>query len=762
MNWSGNMLIRKLFRTACSYKAQFISMVIMIAIGVGVFLGFNIEWKSLENDANTFLENTKYADYRIYSKTGFTKDNIDSIKNINGVEAATRYFYANVGIKDTNKSLALNVSENYSVSTMLITSGAEYNEQEEGIWLSDKFAEKNNIKIGDKLSLIYKDIEISDKVIGLVKSGENMICVADENQLMPDYEEFGFAYISPKALEKALGTDFYPQINIISNMKKSELESAVKESTGTSFLVTTKDEHFSYAGVLSETEEGKTMGSVLPVLFLAIAVLTMVTTMHRIAENEKVQIGTLKALGFRDKKILFHYTSYGFFIGLTGLVFGIVLGYLIASLIISPHGMMSTYIDMPNWDLIMPVFCIPIIVIMLILLTLISFLSIKKMLKGTAAEALRPYTPKKMKKCLIEKLPFWHKLSFGIKWNIRDVLRHKTRSAMTLIGVIGCTILLIAGLGMKNTMNDFLGMMNNDVSNYTTKITLSESSDNNIAEEIAKEVDGDWQASTGISYNGETISLEVYNSNIEKIRFFSEKNKPITLKNDGAYLCLRLKDTVNIGDIIEISPYGSKKTYKVKVAGYFRSLISESIVMTDTYAESLGFEYRIDSIYTDKLNEDVTNSPFISAKQNKQTIMDSYDTFMSIMNIMIALLIIASIILAAVVLYNLGIMSYVERCRELATLKILGFRDKHIGRLLINQNIWLTIIGVITGIPLGIGALQILLTSLAGEYELRLSVEWSTYIISIALTLAVSLLVGLMLSKKNKKINMVEALKASE
>lgn len=279
-------------------------MVIMIAIGVGIFLGFNIEWKSLEADALGFLEDTHYADYRLYAEGGFSEDDIKEIKNIDGVDAATRYFSVNVGIKNTKKSVTLNVSEDYTVSTMMITNGAEYDQSSDGIWLSDKFANANNIKIGDTLTFTYMGIEISGEVVGLCKSGENLVCVADENQLMPDYEAHGFAYISPQKLENALGFAFYPQINMISDLDKESLEERVKDATGTTLLVTTKDEHTAYAGVKSEAEEGKTMGSILPVLFLAIAILTMVTTMHRIAANEKVQIGTLKALGFRDRKIL--------------------------------------------------------------------------------------------------------------------------------------------------------------------------------------------------------------------------------------------------------------------------------------------------------------------------------------------------------------------------------------------------------------------------------------------------------------------------
>lgn len=756
------MLIRKLLRTAWSYKSQFISMIIMIAIGVGIFLGFNIEWQSIETDTSDFFKKTNYADFRIYSDAGFSEDDIAAIQGISGVDAATRYLSVNVGIKDTKKSVALNVSENYDVSTMYITSGAEYDASSDGIWLSDKFADANGIRLGDTLTFVYQGAEISGKVVGLAKSGENMISVADDNQLMPDYEAFGFAYISPEKLKSALGTAFYPQINVISDMSKVELENAVREAIGTTVLVTDKSEHNAYAGAQSESEEGKTMGPVLPVLFLAIAILTMVTTMHRIAAAEKVQIGTLKALGFRDRRILRHYTSYGLFIGLVGTLLGIAIGYAVAAVIMSPNGMMSTYFDIPDWSLVMPPFCIPVTILTVAFLTLISYLSVKRMLRGTAADALRPYTPKVMRKSAVERLPLWAKLSFGAKWNFRDVIRHKARSAMTLVGVFGCMLLLVGGLGMKDTMENYLDMLDNDISNYVTKVNLSESATNEDALALVQTLDGDWQAAQGISYNGKTVSLEIYNSDCEKLHFLSEDNERLKLSDDGVYLCLRLKDTADIGDTIVFSPYGSKESYEVKVAGYFRSLITESVVMTDAYADSIGMDYHIGSVYTDVDSDDIESSPIIVGKQDKATLMDSYDTFMEIMNTMIVVLVAAAIVLGVVVLYNLGVMSYVERYRELATLKILGFRDKTIGRLLISQNIWLTVIGVLIGLPGGVGILKVLVVSLASEYELSITLGVLTYSVSILLTFGVSLLVGFMVARKNKKIDMVEALKGAE
>ena len=536
----------------------------------------------------------------------------------------------------------------------------------------------------------------------------------------------------------------------------------MKDALDRTILVSPKDDHMSYAGAKSETEEGETMGSILPVLFLAIAILTMVTTMHRIAANEKTQIGTLKALGFRDRRILAHYTSYGLVIGLIGTGFGIILGYLVAEFIMNPGGAMGTYFDLPEWKLVMPSFCIPVMVLTLLFLTLISYLSVKRMLHGTAADALRPYVPRPMKKGLLERLPLWEHLGFGTRWNIRDVMRHKSRSAMTLVGILGCMILLVGGLGMKDTMSNFMTILDDDASNYTNKINLAENIGNDEARELCDSVSGDFEASEAISLDGETVTLEVHSTDNEKFRFIDSDGNIMKLGDDGVYLCLRLADTAEVGDTIEFSPYGSGETYKVKVAGYFRSMLTKSIVMTSDFADAEGIDYKITSIYTDEEKSDIPSSSAIAGVQEKQAIIDSYDTFMDIMNMMVAVLVVAAVTLGAVVLYNLGVMSYIERSRELATLKVLGYRDCRIARLLISQNVWMTVIGVALGLPAGIGTLNVLVAALASEYELKVVLGVLTYSVSMTLTFGVSLLVGWAVARKNRKIDMVEALKFAE
>lgn len=764
------MLLKKLFRTLWQYKAQFISMVIMVALGIGVFLGFNVEWYSLEVNTKEIYEATGYADFRIYSDKGFSPEDLEAVKGIDGVGDATRFLSLNVSVKDDTDTLALTVTENSNVSGVLVMEGEPYNpEDPDGFWLSDSYAAANGIKLGDPLTLTYQMITVKGTVKGLVKASEYLICLPDSTQMMPDYTTYGFVYISPAMLDNAIPAMYksfvgslYHQINVKSSLDKPAFVEAADKALGTTRLILSKDETVSWAEAQGEVNEGKTMASILPVLFLAIAILTMVTTMHRICASEKTQIGTFKALGFKDRRILVHYSAYALIIGLLGTILGIAIGYGLGWFIMNPDGAMATYIDMPSWTLHAPAFSWYVIIGIIAFLTFIGFLSVRKMLQGTAADALRPYSPKRMKHLRFEETKRFKKLGFGTKWNLRDCVRHKARSLMTLFGVIGCMVLLVGGLGMKDTMDAFLDIFYEQSINYKTRVNLD--ADNMTPEEgkaLAASLNGDWAASRAIQIGDRGYSLEIYSVTHDKVRFADEDMNIIPLTDGGAYICSRIAREYNLkaGDELTFSPYDSNEHYTVPVAGVLDSM-TEGIFMTDAFADSIGITYTADSVFTDAA--EIPEDKHILNQQSKQSIMDSFDVFMDLMNKMIWLLVIAAVILGIVVLYNLGVMSYTERYREMATLKVVGFKDSKIGRLLISQNLWLTVLGILIGVPVGVGVLQYLLTALASEYELKLVLGLPTWLVSILLTFGVSLIVGLMVARKNRHIDMVAALKTAE
>ena len=241
--------------------------------------------------------------------------------------------------------------------------------------------------------------------------------------------------------------------------------------------------------------------------------------MHRIAAREKTQIGTLKALGFKDKRILRHYTSYAFMTGLAGTAVGTGLGYLIAGMIMDPDGTMGTYLDMPWWELHMPLFCWLILAGIVVMLTVIGYLSVKQMLRGTPADALRPYSPKKVRHMLIERTALWKKAGFGTRWNLRDTMRHKSRTLMSLLGTVGCALILICSLGMRDTMDAFLDMYYDGATNYASRIYMADDTDNAQAEKIADRYDGDWSSTVSVQIDDDAVALDIYDIRSDKVRF---------------------------------------------------------------------------------------------------------------------------------------------------------------------------------------------------------------------------------------------------
>ncbi len=763
------MLSKKLLRTIWHYKAQFISMIVMVLLGVGVFVGFQGEWKSIEVDTHEFYDATGFADYRLVNEGGYSIAELSKIEEIPGVKKASRYASIKTNEARENDVVAVTVTTDFAVSGFLLTSGEPYDPAApDAVWMSDLYAGCNGYKLNDVVTLKYGSISLSGTIKGLIKSSEYLICTPGENQMMPDYSTYGYVYVSPEMYQSALGgMDFYPEIHVLSDLSKKEFSEAANEKLGKTNLVLTKDEIPSYAEAQGEASEGKTMASILPIVFLGIAVLIMATTMQRLTINEKTQIGTLKALGFRDSKIVRHYTMFGFLIGVAGSLLGIGLGYFLAWFIFNPNGSMGTYFDLPSWAIHMPWWTFLVVASIVAFMTLISYLSTKRVLKGTAADALRPYVPKAMKRLKIEDSKGWRKLRFATKWNLRDLFRHKARSGMTLFGVFGCTVLLVASFLMMDSMVGFVNKFYYGSMNYESQISLKEETPNEKAVEIALHYDADYAASSSVSLNDEAIALDIYYVPHDYVRFLDPGMNYEKLSDEGVYVGQRLMESNHllVGDTFVVSLFGSDLTYTLRLAGELRTL-TKGVVMTKEYADKAGIDYRINQLFASQTKEtiaaDKTYGDYISTVKSRGDIIKSFDSFMQVMYLMIGALIVLSILLGIVVLYNLGTMSYFERYRELSTLKVVGFRDKKIGKLLITQNMWLTVAGFTVGFPAGIGITYWLMKALASEYEMTLIFGWMTFVIPVVLVFGVSLFVSWLVSRKNKKIDMVEALKVPE
>lgn len=261
--------------------------------------------------------------------------------------------------------------------------------------------------------------------------------------------------------------------------------------------------------------------------------------------------------------------------------------------------------------------------------------------------------------------------------------------------------------------------------------------------------------------------MRLYDSNFDHLYLLSKNSKAYKPSKDGAYICYRLyQKGYRVGDTIKISPYGSSETYEMPIVGVYRTFVSEGITITSSYANKLqGLEYRYDTIYTDYSANEVTSiaqQGVIDSTQTLKSVMESINEMMGVMDTMIVFMVIAAIIIGVVVLYTLGAMSFVERYRELATLKVVGFKNKTISKISIMQNVWMTIIGIIISLPISYLVLNIVVMAIGKEYEMSVYTGPLTYLCSTLITFLTSMFVGILVIRKNKKISMVEALKNME
>lgn len=772
------MLRRKLIRTLALYKAQFISLIFMITVGFGCLIGFNIEWKSIKYNFNEIAESTGYADYRLYqnSKDYFKESDITKIKTIDGIDSVTRSFsidISKVKEKDDEKtsSINLNILETYaSPSKLYIACGEEYTEESAGIYLSDKYASEHNIKVGDIVSFKINNVNVDFKVVALIKQAEYLINVST-NQLMPDYYAYGFGYITPKKALSIIDNIPYNIIYIKSDLSIKEMNSKLSSLDLTSFSLVSKENDTDYSQTLSEIEEGKTMAFILPLLFLVIALFTLIITMNRIVRNERGQIGILKSLGFKDYKIVLHYMTYGIFVTIIGILFAIGLGYLIGYMVINPKGMMSTYMDFISWTLKMPSFVYLICLIILLIIVLTCFISVKNITKENPSQTLTREKPKSVKGSILEKTKIWSHLGFGTKWNIRNFSRVRIRTVLSILSAGLSIAIIFASLSFRDTENKYIDIVKYDVIRYNTEITPNSASSKEDIIKFAKEIKADYCYHSAITLKGEdeAIALNIYNNSNDLYGFLKSDGTKEDLNKGGAYISVRLQNNgYNIGDYIEFASYGSNTYYKAIIKGIILSTSSKEIVFSEEgaleYDFLSSFTSNVTSIYSSLTKEEVQNlnSNYVTSIKDRNDILSSYDTMMSLANLMIYLLVFFACILAIFVLYNIATISYFERLNEFATLKVLGFRDAKINKILYGENFSNIFFGFIIGVPLGYLIKEMFIKLESSRYEFIDYTSFLTCFITLLLTLVTGFVVSFMLSKKNKNLDMVISLKSRE
>ena len=542
-----------------------------------------------------------------------------------------------------------------------------------------------------------------------------------------------------------------------------------------------------YTGFGQDADRMANLASVFPIIFFLVAALVCLTTMTRMVEEQRVQIGSLKAMGYSGLAISRKYLFYGLLPSLTGGVFGLVIGYILFPKMIftayqimyqMPDIELHAYAGISLFSLLAAVACTTVATLWACLATL----------RETPASLMRPRTPKAGKRVFLEYIrPLWRKMSFTHKVTARNLFRYQKRFWMTVIGIGGCTALIIAGFGMRSSLLFTMSRQYDELFHYSAQVTLA---DNALSEERAAVEDflaGDSRVVNYIpcaassatvvtpSYST-TAYVEVMASDeIGKVvdLFDYKSGDPITMGDEGVYIDQKLSELlkVSVGDTFFLD--GDMRG-DVTVAGIYEHYTGHFIYMTPGYYENAlhadgepnAYLLNFTSDDTDTCNaifEKLLDMSGVATTSRMRDTQDTYTHSMERVDFVVVIIILAAAALAMVVLFNLSNINITERQRELATIKLLGFYDGEVSAYVYRENIVLTVFGILMGCFMG-HWLHIYLVR-STEIDLMMfgrQTEWTAYVYAAILTMLFSVAVNILAHFRMKKIDMVESLKSAE
>lgn len=570
--------------------------------------------------------------------------------------------------------------------------------------------------------------------------------------------------------------------------KLNDAQKAIDAFDEAKWYVYDRDENPGYSGLEEDALRVDNVAAVFPVFFLLVAALVCLTTMTRMVDERRTEIGTLKALGYSNISIAAKYFVYAASAAVLGSVIGAVIGLAtLPYIILDTYSMMYT---LPDTILVIPWDSFAFSAGTGILCTcFVAVAACFKELKIRPAALMRPKAPKPGKRILLEHIPLlWKHMNFTSKVTARNLFRYKARFLMTVIGVAGCTALIIGGLGLKDSITVIADRQYKEISIYDEIYALSESgtaeekaylmsqfhADERFSETLL--VSQNW---TTVSYNkNNKINLRVIigenDEQFEKMFILRDRttHEKINLDESGVVINERLSQVIDakVGDDIHFTL--NDDPYTFRISGITENYAGNYMYMTpELYTQLTGKENEYNIVYTqveesaksnerDIANDWMQNDDIVTVSMlNEQ--LESIVSTLDSLNVIVFVLIICAGLLAIVVLYNLTNINIAERVREIATIKVLGFYNGETANYIYRENTVLTLVGAIVGLPVG----TLLTTFIVQAIQMDMvmfpqQVNFISYVIGFALTIAFSLFVNFIMYFKMTSISMVESLKS--
>ena len=766
-----NTLRKKLFRDMSRAAMQFLSIIMLCALGTFAFAALDGMARMTRTTIDTYFEENNLSDFWVNLPAGMDRAALDKLAAVDGVKEIIPRF-----VMDMETTLGDNINANVTAYDGAMTINAPLLREGElldpsdlrGCLIQERYALAQGLGVGDRIGVKFAGEEYTFIIRGVCVSPEY---VALSMGVASNPNEYGFILVNARALPQV------PLTQAIVTMEDGADEDAVQaaiEAALPDALVVDRGAHTSTARCNNDAQMFENLTYVFPILCYAVAALIVMTTLSRMIDNQRMQMGTLKALGFSARQIRNHYLSYAVVPSLVGATIGTIVGHTALPPILWDALMGQS--EMPyrlRPRISLPAWCM--VGLTVVMSVTICYCTYRQSARETTAALLRPKPPKDGKRILLERItPLWTRLSFNSKMIVRNLMRNKMRTFMSFVGLLCCTMLIITSLGLQDSVKRLSGNYYTKTLRYDVRANLrgevgtADSYERRIDAEIVECIME--QSASLRAAGGTRTTLITILDDDQTLQYLGENETYLPVASGTVGVTYKLAKTLSIavGDEVKLYLPGDDEAIAMTVGQIVHNNTVQGLYMNrSTWEAQRKGDFRPTAIQVAGPREGCIQALLdMDEVDSIDYPADQIDDMLELLNALSSVFTMITCIalaLAYVICYNMGLMNFVERLREYATLKVLGYHQKEIRSLILNENLIISVLGVLGGIVPGYLLTDVVMHSCEPESGFYPGVPTvQSVVIACVVTFCFSIFIQLLLTRKVRKIDMVEALKSVE
>ena len=764
------MLARKLFRDMRQSAMQFIALILLCMLGVFLFAAIDSFGLITQASNDTFFQENRLAHFFV-NLPAADRDALARVRAIDGVQIAQARFSIDMDV-DLSEDPKLNVTAfdgpmRINIPYMLEGEALDPADRR-GCLLQEAFARERNLHVGDSVTIKYQGMRYPLSIRGIVNSPE-YISLSDGMTI--DFSQYGYILMNADAFCEV------PLTQIAVLLKDGADEAAVRaeiERLLPAASIIDRSTHLSTARVENNAQMFRDLSVLFPLAAYAVAAMIVMTTLSRMVDKERLEIGTLRALGYSDRRIRNHYLCYAIVPSSIGSALGLLLGF---------YGLPAVFWDVLFGQNEYPYLVKPpvspqslfIAALNVIVSAAICLYTFHQSTRECTAALLRPKPPKAGERIALERIaPLWKRMSFNSKMITRNLMRSKLRTVMSLAGLLCCNALLIASMGLQDSVKLTLNGQYGGTLGYDVVAKLNhlageaEAYERHLAAERA-ECAMETAVTLRSAHAQRTTQLVVLGDD-QQLICLGKDFAHMPLDSSGAILTEKLAATlgVSIGDSITCRLAGDDENFRLTVVQLAVNNLNQGMYLSRSAWDALRKgNFTPTTLY---LKDPAAQTLDKLARMDE---MDDIDTllaqreeaflYLNSVAMVFSILTVIALALAFVICYNMGLINFTERIREYATLKVLGYHQKEIRRLILSENLLITVLAIAFSILPGMGFTNMILSLVESEsMRYAVCITARSIMVSSAVTFGFSIFIQLLLTRKVRRIDMVEALKSVE